>query len=141
MPRFNVALLLIVLGLIVAGVWSRHTAYFAVSAIVALIAISSWRASAHLRNAAKGAAEGRRVQGEVQIDVTEWTDEPTYHATVKGADQRLWQFEFIPQGWTPRAGKVPAEFRLIPGVDWPVLILTHDGILYPRRAPAVVEDS
>ena len=48
----------------------------------------------------------------------------------------LWQMEFVqPQNWQPKEGRYPAELVFIRGVEWPVVLLTSDGLLYPRLKP------
>ena len=50
--------------------------------------------------------------------------------------QPLWQMEFVtPQNWQPGEGKHSAQLAFIRGVEWPVVILTSEGLLYPRLKP------
>jgi hypothetical protein len=141
MHGFRLALVALTAGLVAAGAFTRHGWYFAVAAVVALVAISYWRSSVHVRNAARGVTEGRRSPGQVLVTVTEWTDSNSYHATVRGTHGVAWKFEFIPQGWTPREGMVEGELVFVDGVAWPVLFVGREGVLYPRGTPTAVEES
>lgn len=51
-------------------------------------------------------------------------------------NQPLWQMEFVtPQNWQPGEGKYSAQLAFIRGVEWPVVIRTSEGLLYPRLKP------
>jgi len=44
--------------------------------------------------------------------------------------------EFVtPQNWQPVVGRLEAQLVFIRGVEWPVVILTGNGLLYPRLKP------
>jgi hypothetical protein len=56
-------------------------------------------------------------------------------ALVSRHPSQRWRFEFIPLGWQPGEGEFEAEFFAHPSVEWPALVQTTQGILYPRYNP------
>jgi hypothetical protein len=77
----------------------------------------------------------------VFIDITNWSDSDSYHAIVVSGCKLPWKFDFIPQGWKPTEGIIPAELVFIKQVGWPVLIITEAGIIFPRYTPKVSNTS
>lgn len=75
------------------------------------------------------------VGGEVEIEVTTWSDSDSYDATVREPGHTAWTYPFMPQGWTPVAGRYPARiWRAAPGQP-PALAAVADGIMVPRDDP------
>ncbi len=128
-------LTLLTIGLAIATLNSKHPAYAAVFAFVALVTYSSWQTTPHILYAGKAFELGSKSHGTVQIGITKWSDSDTYHATVNVAPSQRWRFEFIPLGWQPSEGEFEAEFFAHPSVEWPALVQTNQGILYPRYNP------
>ena len=85
--------------------------------------------------------EGLKQNGEVEISIHPWTDAESnrydsYQGLVFMDNQPLWQMEFVtPQNWQPMEGKYSAQLAFIRGVEWPVVLLTSEGLLYPRLKP------
>jgi hypothetical protein len=75
------------------------------------------------------------VRDSLRIVVVQGSDSDEYHAGMLDRQGRDWRFEFNPAGWIPKTGDYPAELRFVDGVEWPVLIVTEAGILYPKYAP------
>lgn len=105
------------------------------AAFVALVASSVAQSGPHLRNAARALDEGVMDRATVEIVVEEGGDSPTYRARIHDPVKGAWEFEFVPQGWWPVAGLQAADaFRLGP-IEWPVLVIVADGLVFPRQAP------
>ncbi|MGB7203379.1 MAG: hypothetical protein WBD16_14120 [Pyrinomonadaceae bacterium] len=124
---------------VVAGFWTGQPVWFAVAAFVAVVAWSSWQTSPHVLNAARALDAGYKSDGNVVVTITEWSDSPTYHATVPADDVSNWRFEFIPIGWTPTEGDNQAILFRIKDVEWPVLLQFERGIAYPRSKPKRID--
>lgn len=133
--------LIAVAGFVLAGAWTGNPVFYGMALAFALIAFAVWQTTPHIRNAARGLREGLRQKGAVLITIHLWTDaESNAHEAYRGLvsmdHQPLWQMEFVtPQNWQPEAGKYPAELAFVRGVEWPVVILTDDGLLVPRLTP------
>ena len=106
-----------------------------------LIAFAIWNTTPHISNAAGGLREGMKQNGDVEISIHQWTDAESnqyesYQGRILMVNQPLWQMEFVqPQNWQPKEGRYPAELVFIRGVEWPVVLLASDGLLYPRLKP------
>ena len=136
---FQIALIVLLGGLLCSGIITGHPVFFMIAAFTGVVALSSWQTSPHIKNAVKGATEGQWSRSEILIQITRWSDSNSYHATIQENDYQSWEFEFIPQGWQPAEGVIAAEVCFIPGVAWPVLLLTDTGIIYPRYTPKRIQ--
>lgn len=133
--------LVAVAGLVLAGAWTGNPVFYIMALAFALIAFAVWQTTPHIRNAARGLRKGLRQRGTVEITISRWTDaESNVHEAYRGLvsmdHQPLWQMEFVtPQNWQPEIGEFPAELAFVRGVEWPVVILTDNGLLVPRLTP------
>jgi len=131
----------LVAGLVLAGSLTGNPAFYAIALAFSIIALAVWMITPHIGNAARGLKEGLKQSGVVEISIQHWADadannHESYQGLISMGHQPLWQMEFVtPQNWQPVAGKYPAQLAFIPGVEWPVVILTRDGLLYPRLKP------
>ena len=123
------------IGLFIGGLYTKHPIYFMLAVFSLAVAYSAQRTVPHILNAAKALESGSRVKGTIHIEVTQWSDSPTYHATVQLSPSRKWRFEFIPLGWSPAEGNHEAVLFGIRGVAWPALVQVEQGVLYPRQRP------
>lgn len=135
MPRLQAVLWLLAAGLAAAAGVMQHLAYFIVALLAAVAAWSSRQAAPYVRRAARALEQGSRSPGGVRIEITEWSESRTFHATVTAPDARPWRFEFTPPGWTPAEGLHDAEIFMLPGTPWPALLRTSQGLLHPRSRP------
>ncbi|MFA5081788.1 MAG: hypothetical protein WC474_04480 [Hydrogenophilaceae bacterium] len=128
---FALTLVLITLGLI-----SRYEFFFVAGAFAGLGAIAAREAAPHWRNAITAIHNGRRSKGSVSIAITR---DPTafdhYVATVRNESQQAWQFEFTPNCWEPAEGDYKAEIYYVRSVEWPALLITQEGVLFPAFTP------
>lgn len=109
-----------ILFLIILGLGLRH---------------SSQQVAPRLRDAREALDRYEAVHGSVRVVVVQGSDSNDYQAGVRDRQGNDWSFEFNPQDWLPDTGDHTAELRFINGVDWPALIVTEAGILYPKSTP------
>ncbi len=135
------ATVLLALALALAGAFTRNPVFFGIALACAVLAFAVRQTAPHIANAVRGLREGIKQQGAVDILIRHWTDaESNVHESFQGMiamnGQTMWKMEFVtPESWQPREGSFPAELFFVRGVEWPVVILTRDGLLYPRRKP------
>ena len=131
-------------GLVLAGVFTGNLVFYGIAIAFALVAFAIWNTTPHIGNAARGLEEGVKQDGDVKIRIHQWTDAElsqyeSYNGMILMDNQPLWQMEFVqPQNWHPKEGRYPAELFFIRGVEWPVVLITSDGLLYPRLKPGRV---
>lgn len=132
---------------VLTGALTGNLVFYGIALAFAFIAFAIWQTIPHISNAARGLREGLKQNGAVEISIHRWTDaESNHHESYQGiismSNQPLWQMEFVtPQNWQPTEGKYSAQLAFIRGVDWPVVILVGEGLLYPRLTPRRVSGS
>lgn len=146
-PRFNkrlgmgclAATVMVVAGIVITAYYLDDWGVlpFAPFAIVFALAIahSARQTAPHMRDARQAIDHYQVTPGMVRIVMTSDDGSDYYRAGVRDRQGRDWTFSFRPQEWKPVAGVHPAELRYIDGVDWPALIVTEQGILYPQLRP------
>jgi hypothetical protein len=144
LPLIRPAAAAIAAGLILSGIASGHFAFFAVAGVAGIIALTAGLPVPHIRNAVKGIDRGWKIIGVIEITVRQWPNEDgakmeSCQGLIFKDNQPLWRMDFgVPGTWQPAAGKYPAQLIFIPGVDWPVVLITEEGVLYPRSKPGRV---
>ncbi len=129
------ALLMTAASLFAAGAVAGNNLLFVVGAFTGLGAAASRETAPHWRNAIRAAHRGTSSTGRVSITAYFYDGAPEYCAVVHGTPGGPWRFMFSPQHWTPKTGTYDAEIRHVEGVDWPALVITHQGILFPAFMP------
>lgn len=133
LPNGLFALTLVLLGL---GIHAGSEVFFVTGAFSGLAAAASRKAAPHWRNAIEATRTGRRSRGDVSITITrDPTSFDDYVATVQDETQDAWRFEFNPHYWEPREGNYGTEIYYVRGVDWPALLVTEGGIVFPAFTP------
>jgi hypothetical protein len=128
-------------GSVLAGVLTGNPVFYGIAFVFAGIGFVIWRVTPHIHNAATGLKEGVKQNGTVEITIEHWTDaESNHYESYQGIvaidHQPQWQMDFAtPQDWRPIEGMHSAQLAFIPGVAWPVAIITGGGVLYPRLKP------
>lgn len=120
-----------------AIIYNHHLFLYFLGGFFLLIGVTSRQSSPLILEAARALEKGDSKQGEFEIQIEEWSDSPTYHVKVphqQNADS-CWKFTFIPQGWAPVAGRQEGQLYFLPDYQWPSLIVTEKGILFPRFTP------
>ncbi|MFO7569339.1 MAG: hypothetical protein R6W75_06035 [Smithellaceae bacterium] len=140
LPWARPAMFLLAAGLGLVGAKTGQPVFYAAASVAALVALAVWLTVPHRLNAVRGLREGIRQEGTVEIIMKQWPDGVTQHEACHGRifmnQQPLWEMEFVtPHNWQPAEGTYPAQLAFIRGVDWPVVVMTRDGLLYPRVKP------
>ena len=93
-------------------------------------------AAPHWRNAIAALHSGTQSKGKISIAITrDPTEFDRYVATVRDKSPHAWQFEFTPNDWEPTEGNYDVEIIHVSGVEWPALLLTSEGIVFPAFTP------
>ena len=127
-------MLVLTLVFVAAGLLTKYSAFFVPAAFSGLAAIASRETAPHWRNAIRALSEGTKSKGTVFIEVSEYDDYPEYRAIVHGMTG-IWSFQFSPQNWMPKEGNFEAQLFHVAGVEWPALLTTPEGILFPAFEP------
>ncbi len=124
------------LALIALALLTEYEFLFVIGAFSGLLAVAARDAAPHWRNAIAAIHNGRRSKGNVSIAITrDPTEFDRYVATVRDESQHAWQFEFTPNYWQPTEGDFKAEIYYVRSVEWPALLLTPEGVLFPASKP------
>lgn len=124
------------LALITLGFMSGYEFFFVVGAFAGLAAIAAREAAPHWRNAIAALHSGTQSKGKISIAITrDPTEFDRYVATVRDKSPHAWQFEFTPNDWEPTEGHYDVEIIHVSGVEWPALLLTSEGIVFPAFTP------
>lgn len=75
------------------------------------------------------------VSGWVVITVVRGDEGDSYRVVVDEPGRMRWQYQFMPQGWKPVAGRFPARIWRPDGRDAPVMAAVDAGVLIPRYTP------
>lgn len=134
-------LFILTLGLVASGFMSGVELFYVMGAFAGLAAMAAGNTAPHWRNAIAAIRSGKRSKGNVSIAITrDPTDFDRHVATVRDESARAWEFEFTPIDWQPREGDFEADIYYVRGVEWPALLLTSDGVLFPAFMPRKVTD-
>lgn len=137
----RLGVILIAASLVLAGAASGHLVFYGTALAFAMLALAIWQTTPHIHKAVRGLKEGLRQDGTVELSIHQWKDAESncydsYYGLVSMDNQPMWQMEFVsPENWQPAEGRHSAQLAFIRGVEWPVVILTRDGLLYPRFTP------
>jgi len=135
-------LIVLTLVVITLGFMSGLEIFIVVGVFAGLAAIAAREAAPHRRNAIAAIQNGWRSNGDVSIAITrDSTAFDRYVATVRDEPQQAWKFEFTPNNWVSTEGKFKAEIYYLRGVDWPALLITERGILFPAFTPEKLHKS
>ncbi len=130
----------IVAGFLAAGYLINERGFFLAALMLGAIGLGTLREfskdkTPHLANARQALDCFEGVSGSVRIVVEVDDSSDVYHAAAPDRAGKSWAFRFSPDGWVPKMGDYPAELRFVEGVEWPALIITDSGILYPQFDP------
>lgn len=132
-PKGLFALTLVLIAL---GFMSRYELFFVMGAFVGLFAFKARETNPHWRNAITATYSEKRSKGNVSIAITrDPTEFDRYVATVRDKSRQAWQFHFTPNYWYPTEGDQEAEIYYVRSIEWPALLLTTEGIIFPESTP------
>lgn len=120
---------------VIAAVFFWHPVPLMIAAFLGVVGLSERKAGPNLVAAVAAYDSGTPAIGEVSVAITCWSDSDHYHATVHGQGGPDWEYEFMPQGWRPAAGRYPARIWRAAADGEPILAVVEEGILIPRYPP------
>jgi hypothetical protein len=131
------------LALIALALLTKYEFLFVIGVFAGLFAVAAGETAPHRRNAIKATRNGKRSKGNVSIAITRDPTEFDRHvATVRDEAKNVtWQFQFTPNDWEPTDGELDTEIYYVLGVDWPALLITPKGILFPAFTPRKVTEN
>ena len=103
----------------------------------ALLMVACALSAGHLRNAARATRAGRRERAVLQLQQPEDNDERQFHGRLQLlTGERAWEMDFAPvSGWLPQADELIVDVVFLADIQWPVLVLSDQGLLWPRTSP------
>jgi hypothetical protein len=123
----------VMLAMLGVALWSPIPLVCA--AFFAIVGVSERRAAPNLLNALAAYDTRAPSMAEISITITSWDSDDHYHVLVPGQGQPDWEYEFIPQGWSPVAGRFLARIWRLEDNGPPALAIVDEGILIPRYDP------
>lgn len=108
------------------------------AAFFGLVAVFERQAVPNISAALKAYDACEPVAGWAVVTVVRGDETDSYRAIVELPGRARWQFQFMPQGWTPAAGRFPARVWMPAGSDAPVMAALDAGVLIPRYCPEVL---
>jgi hypothetical protein len=112
-----------------------------VAVFLGVVGIAERQAGPNIVAAMNAYHAGIPSAGWVSIRFECWDSDNSYHATVREDGHADWEYEFIPQGWQPRAGNFPAQIWRADTAGRPVMAVVEEGIMIPRREAKAVPSS
>jgi hypothetical protein len=137
---FNIGVGAFVLLLAAAAIITKHPVFIMLSLFSIVVAAGSRRSTQNLKNAAFSIKHGKNMESTAMISIKAPIDDDRFYATIDCQD-KVWKFEFIPQGWKPQEGKVSVTVYYLEGIDWPTLLVGQEGIMVPRYNPEIQENN
>lgn len=112
-----------------------HPVPLMIAIFLGIVGLAEHRAGPNIVAALHAYDSGKPTLGEVTVCITRWDTDSHYHATVREPGQSAWTYEFIPQGWQPRADDYAARIWRTAASGQPILVTVDDGIMIPRYDP------
>ena len=104
------------------------------------LALSLRQTNKHFQNLYKGITSNQKTDGVITIHTQHSSDSINYYAEIlDNTKGQTWKFEFMPLNWEPTKGTKAAKLVWIDDVDWPVLIETEEGSIYPKHNPKKID--
>jgi hypothetical protein len=112
-----------------------HPVPLVVAIFLAVIGFSERRAGPNIVAALAAYESGRPTAGDVDIEITHWDGSDSCRATVREFGQPAWEYQFVPQGWTPVSGTRSASIWRAHAGGPPVMASVAEGLMIPREVP------
>lgn len=106
-----------------------------IGAFLGIVGMAERRAIPNIMNALRAYESVRPSSGTASIAISCWSDSNHYEVTLREDGQPAWEYEFIPQGWTPTEGTHSARIWRLSGCQAPALAVVEHGVLIPRYDP------
>lgn len=126
----------VVLIIVSALIWNPIP--LMIGAFLCIVGTAERRAIPNILNALHACESVQPSSGTAAISISCWSDSNHYEVILREVGQRAWQYEFIPQGWTPTEGTHSARIWRLGRCQAPALAAVEQGILVPRYDPKSV---
>ena len=109
------------------------------AAFFALVGFAETQAGPNIEEAIRAYDSSQPTLGDVEIFVDSSGDGLRYVVNVCADELNFWQYEFIPQGWSPKPGAFSARIWKHEPSRRPVLCIAQGGLLIPRNKPTLTQ--
>jgi hypothetical protein len=109
------------------------------AAFFALVGFAETQAGPNIEEAIRAYDSSQPTLGDVEIFVDCSGDGLRYVVNVCADELKFWQYEFIPQGWSPKPGTFPAKIWRHEPSRRAVLCIAQGGLLIPRNKPTLTQ--
>jgi hypothetical protein len=109
------------------------------AAFFALIGFAETQAGPNIEDAIRAYDSSQPTLVEVEIFVDSSGDGLRYVVKVCAGELNFWQYEFVPQGWSPKPGTFPAKIWKHEPSWRPILCIAQGGLLIPRNKPTLTQ--
>ena len=108
------------------------------AAFALLLAVVVRASIPHIRRAIQALDTARPAHARIDINPLPDYDSPHFEAVVSIDRHTAWKITFPQTDWKPVEGPVDAAFYRVPNIPWPALVITAQGIIWPRAKPTRV---
>jgi hypothetical protein len=133
--HLNTWLGVLALILMAVGYATGNPILWMFAAFFGLVAVFEREAVPNIVAAMRAWDEGPPKAGWVSITVVRGDGGENYRAVVDEPGRVRWQYQFMPQGWTPVAGHFPARIWRPVAQEAPVMAAVEAGVMIPRNRP------
>ena len=105
------------------------------AAFFALVGFAETQAGPNIEEAIRASDSSQPTLGDVEIFVDSSGDGLRYVVNVCAGEPNFWQYEFVPQGWSPKPGTFSAKIWSHEPSRRPILCVAQGGLLIPRNKP------
>ena len=128
----SLAAIFILLGL---AIIFHETVLAVLTAAPAMIAFATFATGRYISNAYQAWQTGKNERAILVLKIDEWSDSKNFVGQITARDI-VWEMTFCPPlGWTPQPGEYKVSAYFCDKAEWPSLIMTDEGILYPQSKP------
>lgn len=111
------------------------------AAFFALVGFAETQAGPNIEEAIRAYDSSQPTLGDVEIFVDSSGDGLRYVVKVCAGELNIWQYEFVPQDWSPKPGTFPAKIWRHEPSRRPILCIAQGGLLIPRNKPTLTQAS
>lgn len=139
MQKCAIGLALLCCAMLGLAYYKQEFFFLMLALMFALFGFANRKIARNAIWAAKAWRVGYSTTGELDLSVKTDDDGTTYSGLVRDAQHKTWEMRFgKPPSWEPQAGKQAAKLYYVTEAQWPVLIVTEQGILVPGREPKLI---
>jgi hypothetical protein len=109
--------------------------------LFAIVGLSPSETKTNIEAAIKAYHTGTHTLGKAKIKITNAFGYDQFFAYIEEPGQPGWKFQFTPQHWKPEDGNYSVKIWRPGNRKPPVLAVTDNGILIPRKKPEPYYDT